>query len=252
MWVSASMTTTSSCRARAKPSLSCSALPRLTGSRTTRQRGSPPRRPARRRLGAVGGAVVEHQHLELGVVGGERGARRCVAITALLVVRRDQHGHARPAAVRLHRPRRPLVEHPEQHAARDPQRGGARPGTARRMPAALSDVAYRFSWRRARRRQTRARARRRRTTPAVTASPSSIASVWSTTQAATMSATEPQDRTRAQSPRSAGRAMQAQWLEAAARRAVGHHLVQPCHSSRGQADGGYSSRGPSEMPSAGG
>ena len=33
---------TSSCRARRKPSLSRSALPRLTGSRSTRQRGSPP------------------------------------------------------------------------------------------------------------------------------------------------------------------------------------------------------------------
>ena len=66
------MTATRACRATRKPALSCSALPRLTGSRSTRQRAITGGGRERRRLGAVAGAVVEHEHLEHGIVGGER------------------------------------------------------------------------------------------------------------------------------------------------------------------------------------
>ena len=85
------MTATSSWRAWLKPKLSRSALPRLTGSRITRQRGSPAAASQRRRLGGVGRAVVEDEHLELRVVDGQR-RRDADRDHGLLVVGGDQHG----------------------------------------------------------------------------------------------------------------------------------------------------------------
>ena len=75
---------------------------------------------SRRRRRAIGRAIVEHEHLELGVVGVERRPD-AHGDHLLLVVGGDQHGHARPAAVRDMR-LAALVEQPEQHAAGDPHR----------------------------------------------------------------------------------------------------------------------------------
>ena len=123
MCVSASVTATSSWRACMKPTFSRSALPRLTGSRSTRQRGSPARCLERGGLGGVGRAVVEHEHLELRVVDRERG-RDAGRDHRLLVVGGDQHGNAGPASLRL-LGGIPLLQQPEQEASCDPQRRGA-------------------------------------------------------------------------------------------------------------------------------
>ena len=122
-WVSASMTATSGCRACAKAGVE---LLRLAAVDRVAQHAAAPITGggrARRRLGAVGGTVIEHEHLEHGVVRGER-CRDAQVDHALLVVRRDQHGDPRPASLRL-LGFVPLLEHPEHEAARHPQRRGA-------------------------------------------------------------------------------------------------------------------------------
>ena len=134
-WVSASTTATSGCRASRKPALSRSALPRFTGSRTTRQRGSP---------AAAASAAASVPSTEPSsststsstrVVGGER-RRDASGDHVLLVVGGDQQRDARPAACGLARrrcaPRAPGTGFlPPSTAPR------YTPGTARRTPAAL-------------------------------------------------------------------------------------------------------------------
>src|SRR3954451_592290 len=100
MCVSASVTITSPCRARANPTVELLGFAAVDGVAQHVEASVAARRLDRRRLGVVGGAVVEDQHLELRVVGAKRrphagGDHR------LLVVGRDQDAHPGPAAFRL-------------------------------------------------------------------------------------------------------------------------------------------------------
>ena len=97
-------------------------MPRLTGSRITRQRAVLAGRTLRRRLGAVGGAVIEDQDLQLRVVGGER-RRDAGRDDVFFVVGGDEHGHPRPAVLGLLDAGR-LFQPAEQQPSRHPQRRG--------------------------------------------------------------------------------------------------------------------------------
>ena len=148
------------------------------------------RRLDRRRLGVVGGAVIEDQHLELRVVGVQRrpyagGDHR------LLVVGGNQDAHPGPAALGLqHRIAGALLPQPEHEAAGDPERRGGRRGRSRRMRAARqARSAYRRSSRRRPSRSRLSTTAAKTNDAAVSSSPSSIASVRSSSQEATSSAT---------------------------------------------------------------
>ena len=117
-----SVTATSSWRAWLMPALSRSALPRLTGSRITRQRDhlrSPraPRPPWRRwshRRGRSPRALDSRRRLR-----PRRWSR-----SRFLVVGGNQHRHSGPA-LRQAPPRLPLVEETEDESSGDPGRSGA-------------------------------------------------------------------------------------------------------------------------------
>ena len=82
------------------------------------------RRLDRRRLGVVGGAVIEDEHLELRVVGPQRRPH-AGRDHGFLVVRGNQDAHTGPAALRLQeRIARAFLPQPEHEAAGDPQRRG--------------------------------------------------------------------------------------------------------------------------------
>ena len=72
----------------------------------------------RGRLGVVGGAIVEDEHLERRVIGGQH-RRDADRDDALFVVCGDQHGHARPAALGTLGAGR-LIQDTEEQAARHP------------------------------------------------------------------------------------------------------------------------------------
>ena len=74
-------------------------------------------------FGGVGGAVVEDDHLELRIVGGDCG-RDAGRDHGFLVVGRDQHRHSRPASGGL-LGSMPLLEHAEEESSGDPDRSGA-------------------------------------------------------------------------------------------------------------------------------
>ena len=80
-------------------------------------------RRERGRLGAVGRAVVEDEHLEHRVIDRECGVH-AGSDDVLLVEGGNQQGHARPAALGLDRVAF-LVQEAEKHAARHPDRRGA-------------------------------------------------------------------------------------------------------------------------------
>ena len=138
--VSASSATTTSPLAMARPRFSAWALPPLA-KRISRTRGSSPKAFSHLSGGVVGGAVVQHQHLQIGPVGlqdpRDRGGDHL-----LLVEAGDQHADQRPGLGIQHRrragPSREAVPQRQDRQERQPRHaehdGGDQQGVAGTRP----------------------------------------------------------------------------------------------------------------------